>query len=90
MHFYAFYVMVLCMRTTIEITDELLRRAKEKAAAEGTALREVVETALRFYLAKPRRATGYKLKWRTECGRMLPGVCLDDRDTLFDLMNGRP
>jgi len=82
--------MVLCMRTTIEITDEILRRAKEKAAAEGTALREVVETALRFYLAKPRRTTGYRLKWRTERGRMLPGVCLDDRDTLFDLMNGRP
>jgi Arc/MetJ family transcription regulator len=31
------------MRTTIEITDELLRQAKEKAAAGGTALRQVVE-----------------------------------------------
>lgn len=33
LHFYAFFVTVLCMRTTIEITDELLRRAKEKAAS---------------------------------------------------------
>lgn len=77
------------MRTTIEITDELLRRAKEKAAAEGTALRQVVETALRLYLAKPHKKTSYKLKWRTERGRMLPGVRLDDRDALFDLMDGR-
>ena len=89
LHFYAFFVMILCMRTTIEITDELLRQAKKKAAAEGTALRQVVETALRFYLAKPRRPAGYRLRWRTEQGRVLPGVRLDDRDALFDLMNGR-
>lgn len=81
--------MILCMRTTIEITDELFRQAKEKATAEGTALRQVVETALRLYLTKPRRSTGYKLRWRTERGRVLPGVRLDDRDALFDLMNGR-
>ena len=81
--------MILCMRTTVEITDELLRQAKEKATAEGTPLRQVIETALRFYLAKPRRRTGYKLRWRTERGRVLPGVRLDDRDALLDLMNGR-
>ncbi len=81
--------MLLCMRTTVEITDELLRQAKEKAMAEGTALRQVIETALRFYLAQPRRRAGYKLRWRTEQGRILPGVRLDDRDALFDLMNGR-
>ncbi len=82
--------MLLCMRTTIEITDELLRQAKKKAAEEGTALRHVVETALRFYLAKSKKHTGYKLRWRTERGRLLPGVRLDDRDALFDLMDGRP
>ena len=74
------------MRIAIEITDELLRQAKKKATAEGTALRQVIETALRFYLAKPRRRAGYKLRWRTKRGQMLPGVRLDDRDALFDLM----
>jgi Arc/MetJ family transcription regulator len=78
------------MRTTIEITDELLRRAKKRAAEQGTALRHVVEAALRFYLTKGSRRTGYKLRWRTEKGRLLPGVRLDDRDALFDLMDGRP
>lgn len=77
------------MRTTIEITDELFRKAKKKAASEGVALREVIETALRFYLSKPRKGGDYKLKWRTERGRILPGVHLDDRDALFDLMNER-
>jgi len=81
--------MPLRMRTTIEITDELLRQAKKRAADEGTPLRQVVEKALRVYLARPAKRTGYKLRWRTERGRMLPGVRLDDRDALFDLMDGR-
>lgn len=77
------------MRTTIKITDELFRKAKERAASEGVALRDVIETALRFYLTKPRKRGDYKLRWRTEKGRILPGVRLDDRDALFDLMNDR-
>ena len=81
--------MLLCMRTTIEISDELLRQAKKRAADEGAALRHVVEAALRLYLAKRPNRPGYKLRWRTERGRLLPGVRLDDRDALFDLMDGR-
>jgi len=77
------------MRTTIEISDELFRRAKKRAAHEGTTLREVVDAALRTYLSRQTKRAGYKLQWRTESGRILPGVNLDDRDSLFDLMDGR-
>jgi hypothetical protein len=77
------------MRTTIDISDELLRLAKKRAADEGATLRQVVEAALRLYLVKSPNRTGYKLSWRTERGRLLPGVRLDDRDALFDLMDGR-
>lgn len=83
------YDMLLCMRTTLDINDELLRQAKNRAADERTPLRQVVETALRIYLGKRHRPNGYKLRWRTEKGRLQPGVRLDDRDTLFDLMDGR-
>ena len=31
----------------------------------------------------------YKLRWHTERGQLLPGVRLDDRDVMFDLMEGR-
>jgi hypothetical protein len=44
---------------------------------------------LRVYLGKPKARTGYQLHWRPERGRILPGVRLDDRDTLFDIMDGR-
>jgi Arc/MetJ family transcription regulator len=77
------------MRTTLEISDELLRRAKRRAADEATTLRQVVEDALRRYLAGRPARRGYEFRWRTEKGRILPGVRLDDRDALFDLMEGR-
>lgn len=77
------------MRTTIEIGTELLRQAKRRAADEGTTLRSVVEAALRAYLGKRRGRGGYRLGWRTERGTIQPGVRLDDRDALFDLMDGR-
>ena len=82
--------MILCMRTTLDVSDELLRQAKRRAADEGATLRSVVEAALRAYLAPARRRAGYRLRWRVERGRLQPGVRLDDRDSLFDLMNGRP
>jgi Arc/MetJ family transcription regulator len=70
------------MRTTLEISDELLRRAKRRAADEATTLRQVVEDALRRYLTGRPARRGYELRWRTEKGRILPSVRLDDRDAL--------
>ena len=73
----------------MDLSDELLRKAKRRAADEGIPLRDVVETALRHYLlARPGRGT-YRLSWRAEKGRLQAGVNLDDRDALFDLMDGR-
>lgn len=76
------------MRTTIDIGDDLMRRAKKRAADEQVPLREVVEAALRQYLSDKPKGTGYKLKWTTEKGALMPGVDLDDRDSLFDIMDG--
>lgn len=81
--------MLLCMRTTIEISDELFRQAKKKAADHRVTLRDIVEAALRNYLAgRPKRGR-YRLRWTPERGRLLPGVNLDDHDAIFDLMDGR-
>ena len=81
--------MFSCMRTTIEIGDELLRQAKRQAADEKRPLRAVVEAALRAYLGKRRLRGGYRLRWRTEKGRLRPGVRLHDRSALLDIMEGR-
>lgn len=77
------------MRTTINLNDRLLREAKRRAATEGKTLGQVMEQALRAYLAGPRARSSFTLQWRTERGRIQPGVRLDDRDALFDLLEGR-
>jgi hypothetical protein len=74
------------MRTVLDIDDALLVQGKGRAAEEGTTLGEVVEHALRAYLVGRSR---HRLRWRTERGRLLPGVRLNDRDALFDFMDGR-
>ena len=48
-----------------------------------------VEDALRVYLSRKTPRSNYKLQWSPEHGRLQPGVNLDDRDALFDLMDGR-
>lgn len=74
----------------MDLNDQLMRAAKRRAADEGVPLRRVIESALRSYLEGPSRQGDYRLQWRTECGRLQPGVRLEDRDALFDLMGGRP
>jgi hypothetical protein len=77
------------MRTTLDLNDEVFRLAKKKAAHDGVPFRDVVESALRLYLGKKTGKPGYKLHWKTEKGRLQPGVDLGDRDSLFDIMDGR-
>lgn len=50
------------MKTTIEIDDELFRRAKVHAAERGSSLRRVVEDALRRALDDQPAATGFVLR----------------------------
>ena len=76
------------MKITIDLNDELIRHAEKKAADDGVPLRDVVEDALRRYLSEKPGASGYKLKWTTEKGELMPGVDLDDRDSLRDIMDG--
>jgi hypothetical protein len=77
------------MRTTLDLSSEILRLAKKKAADDRVPLKRVVEVALRRYLTGTPRRTGYRLRWRTESGTLQPGVDLEDRQSLFDRMGGR-
>jgi hypothetical protein len=43
------------MKTTVEVPDELYRRAKAEAALRGRKLRDLVEEGLRLVLEAPRR-----------------------------------
>ena len=75
-------------RTTLDIDDRVLRDLKKKAAAEGRTLQAVVNEYLKRASAVP-AGPRFPLRlsgWRAD---PRPGVDLFDRDTLFDLMDGR-
>lgn len=50
------------MKTTIEISDSLLREARKVAAREGVTLRALVEYGLRRVVAESQRAAPFKLR----------------------------
>jgi len=78
------------MRSTVDFPDELFRRAKRRAADDGVPFRAVLEAALRRYLEGGESGRKrYRLRWRAEKGKLRPGVRLDDRAALFDLMGER-
>jgi hypothetical protein len=78
------------MRTTLDLKDELVRRAKRRAADQSTTLTAVIERALQQYLAPP--PTGgrpFRLRLLTKRGRPVPGVDFADRDALYERMESR-
>jgi Bacterial antitoxin of type II TA system, VapB len=78
------------MRTTLDLDDALIRKAKGRATDKGTTLTAVIEEALRQYLA-PGPPTGkrFRLKLLTKRGRRVRGINLADRDALYERMEGR-
>ncbi len=60
------------MKTTLEISDPLLRDARKIAARDGTTLRALVEQGLRRVVAsKKKRGSGFRLRKVTFRGRGL-------------------
>ena len=76
------------MKTTIELDDRLLERAKRLAANEGTTLRAVVEDALQARLApRPRAPDRFRFAPPTVRGTAPPAVDITDRSSLYDLFD---
>ena len=78
------------MRTTVRLREELLRKAKKKAAEEGQTLTSLIEEGLKVVLADAGRAprrTHAKLPVSKETGGTLPGIDLNRSADLEDRMN---
>jgi len=74
-------------RTTLAIDDDLLRRLKQKAAAEGKTLQEVANALLRQSLARAARTGAYRLELQGWDAQLQPGVDILDRDRLLDILD---
>ena len=79
------------MRTTLTLSDDVLKLARQRAARENRSLREVINESLRLGLSidRQRKRADFVFRLKTVNGRTLPGVDLNDRDKLFDLLDGR-
>jgi Arc/MetJ family transcription regulator len=74
------------MKTTIDIADPLLARAKQVAAAEGVTLRELVEDGLRQVLEERERRPAFRLRRATFRGHGLqPDVAEGSWQRIRDL-----
>ena len=76
-------------RTTIVLEDDVLALLKKKAAEENVSMKQLVNRSIRESFSAKKRRTSYKLEWNTYRGKLQPGVSLEDRDTLFEIMEGR-
>jgi len=75
-------------RTTIALEEHLLMQLKREALARGTTVQGLVNDLLAGAL-RPAVRRSEPFDWPVVHGRLQPGVRLEDRDSLFDLMDGR-
>ena len=75
------------MRTTVDLPDDLLAEAKQRAAREGRSLSDVVGDAVRSSFARSATAERKPVELPTfDGGGLQPRVDLDDSAALLDLM----
>lgn len=79
--------MVIGMKTTLNLNEGLLRRAKARAAEAGMTLTAVIEDALRVALeAEP--PTSYRFTMPVVEGEL--GIPIDDREAMYDWFDQHP
>jgi len=77
------------MRTTVRLNDDLLKRAKKRAADEGRSLTSLVEEGLVLILSKAKasRRKRIELPVSKATGGVLPGIDLNRTSDLEEVMN---
>ena len=79
--------MVIHMKTTLSIDDQVMARLKQEAACQGRTMSELVESALRTLLqSTPERAPLPHLPTFKSGGYR---VDISDREALYQVMEGR-
>lgn len=79
------------MKTTLNLDDRVLQRARKLAAEEGITLTALIEDALRARIApKPRARRRFQLKLPVVKGTRPPRVDISDRNALLDFLDEQP
>ena len=76
-------------RTTVRLPDDLLRRAKRKAAAEGRTLTALIEDGLRLVVTETRSPAKKKKRvlprFSKATGGPMPGIDITDGSALQEM-----
>ena len=74
-------------RTTVRLPEELLLRAKRKAAAEGRTLTSLIEDGLRLVVAEPRKPSKRKIELpiSSATGGPRPGIDISNSAALQEM-----
>ena len=75
-------------RTTVRLPDDLIRRAKRKAADEGRSLTALIEEGLRRVVnerAPSKHAPSDPLPVSTATGGVMPGIDISDSAALQEM-----
>ncbi len=79
------------MRTTVRLRDDLLRRAKKRAADEGRTLTSMIEEGLLIVLSRAqrdRRKARVRIPISKATGGVLPGIDLNNSGEIWDILDG--
>lgn len=80
------------MRTTINVREDLLRRAKKFAAQRSSTLNQVVENALTDLFSRTDKGepiSPVQLPVSKQSGGVQPGIDLDDTAALLDAIEDK-
>lgn len=76
------------MKTSIEISDPLMKRARAVAAREGKSIRELVEAGLRLVLDQRERRATFTLRDASVGGKGLrDGLRYEDWAKILEMAN---
>lgn len=81
------------MKTTIDISDELLVQAKKYAAENRCTLRQVIEDSLRHelqYKRKSRKERQGRIRWVIVPGELPADLDLTSREAMNDWLSRNP
>jgi hypothetical protein len=79
--------MLICMRTTLNLDDRLVKDVKARAVEQGRTFTSLVEEALRALIDERETPAAHRIELPTWAGGgLLPGVDLDDHDGLRDVL----
>lgn len=83
--------MLICMRTTIQMDNQLFQQIKRLAIETHRSMKSIIEDSLRETVAKRRQTVRpNRINLPTYKGQGLQsGVDLDHTSSLYDLMEGK-